>query len=724
MSEYQSLDQLRIASPFRRFIEQQVLPGLEIEPQHWWSLFESLLLEFAPRNQALLEERDRLQRRIDDWHREFDWNDQNFDRYGHFLEEIGYLQPPPPPFEVRVGRVDREIAELAAPQLVVPIDNARFAVNAVNARWGSLYDALYGSDMIPDEGDTARGEGYNPARGQAVFDFCNRWMDDALPLRQGSHAEVVAYALRPQGDGRELVVRLSDGRETGFATADFAGWRDGKDQVVLLRHNGLHLELHIDRDHPVGKAHPAGLSDLVLEAAVTVIQDGEDSVSAVDVGDKLLVYGNWLALIRGSLEVEMEKAGRRFTRRMNPPRRYRTPAGERLELPGRALMLLRNVGLHMKTDLVLDAEGNEMPEGLVDALTTVLIALHDRGGNSREGSIYIVKPKLHGPQEVRFSCDFFAAIERGLGLESNRIKIGVMDEERRTTLNLPACIEAARERVIFINTGFLDRTGDEIHTSMQAGAVLPKGEMKQAVWMQAYEEGNVEAGLACGLDRVGQIGKGMWAAPDALRAMYEQKIAHPRAGASCAWVPSPTAAVLHALHYHQVDVAEVQRCLRGEQASRRESLLQIPLLPPSRELDRRTIQSELDNNAQGMLGYVVRWIDQGIGCSKVPDIHDVGLMEDRATLRISSQHIANWLEQGLCDAGQVVETFQRMAVVVDRQNAGDPAYRPMAPGFDGPAFRCALELVFKGGETPNGYTEETLRKWRRAAKTGLMPANE
>jgi malate synthase len=620
---------------------------------------------------------------------------------------------------VSVSAVDREIAELAAPQLVVPIDNARFAVNAVNARWGSLYDALYGSDMIPDEGATARGEGYNPLRGQAVFDFCNRWMDETLPLRAGSHAGVVAYELRPRGPGRELVLRLADGRETAFADAEFVGWRDDGQSVILLRHHGLHLELHIDRDHPVGRAHPAGLSDLVLEAAVTVIQDGEDSVSAVDVADKLTVYGNWLALIRGTLEVAVDKGGRRFTRRMNPPRRYRAPGGDAFELPGRALMLLRNVGLHMKTDLVLDADGNEMPEGLVDALATVLIALHDRGGNSREGSIYIVKPKLHGPEEVRFSCDVFAAIERGLGLEPNRIKIGVMDEERRTTLNLAACIHAARERVIFINTGFLDRTGDEIHTSMQAGPVLPKGEMKQAAWMQAYEEGNVEAGLACGLDRVGQIGKGMWAAPDAMRAMYEQKIAHPRAGASCAWVPSPTAAVLHALHYHQVDVAAIQQRLRGESRDRIESLLRIPLLAPSRELDEQTIRSELDNNAQGMLGYVVRWIDQGIGCSKVPDIHDTGLMEDRATLRISSQHIANWLEQGLCDAQQVIETFRRMAEVVDRQNAGDPDYRPMAPDFDGPAFRCAMELVFKGRESPNGYTEEILRRWRRLARRQL-----
>ncbi len=721
MTEYHCLDQLRIALPLRRFIDEQVLPGLEINPQRWWPLFEQLLLEFTPRNRALLEQRDRLQRQLDDWHREHDWTDQNFDRYCRFLEEIGYLRPQPDPFEVTVAGVDAEIAELAAPQLVVPISNARFAVNAVNARWGSLYDALYGTDMIPDEGETARGADYNPARGQVVFDFCSRWLDQALPLAAGSHADAVAYELTDDAPKR-LRVRLSDGRETGFADAELAGWREeGGLQVILLRHHGLHLELQIDREHPVGRSHPAGLADIVVEAAVTVIQDGEDSVAAVDVADKLQVYGNWLQLVQGRLQLEMEKNGRRFTRRMNPPREYRAPDGVPFTLPGRALMLLRNVGLHMDTDLVLDAEGREMPEGLVDALVTVLIALHDRGANSREGSIYIVKPKLHGPDEVAFTVALFEAIEQGLGLERNRIKIGVMDEERRTSLNLAACIHAARERVIFINTGFLDRTGDEIHSSMQAGPVLPKAEMKTATWMQAYEDGNVDAGLACALDRVGQIGKGMWAAPDSMRDMYEQKIAHPQAGASCAWVPSPTAAVLHALHYHRVDVRAVQQRLRDHPRARRESLLQIPLLPPSRELGDDEIRQELDNNAQGILGYVVKWIDQGIGCSKVPDIHDTGLMEDRATLRISSQHIANWLEQGLCDAQQVVETFRRMAEVVDRQNAGDPGYRPMAPDFDGPAFRCALELVFKGVESPNGYTEATLRRWRRAAKAGINP---
>ncbi len=718
MTDYQELNQLRIAQPFRRFIEEEVLPGLDIDADAWWALFENLMMKHAPRNRELLQQREYLQRRIDDWHREYDWTDQNFERYQAYLREIGYLQPEPPEFRVQVTGVDAEIAELAAPQLVVPINNARFAVNAVNARWGSLYDALYGSDMIPDQGETARGAGYNPNRGRAVFAFCHEWMDQALPLQTGSHAVVRAYETVDDGTGTRLVARLEDGCETAFADAEWVGSREGRPRILLLRHHGLHVELHVDRDHPVGREHPAGLCDIVMEAAVTVIQDGEDSVAAVDVDDKLRVYGNWLALIQGRLEVPMEKGGKRFVRRMNPPRDYVSPQGEPFSLPGRALMLMRNVGLHMMTDLVLDEYGNEQPEGLVDALVTVLIALHDRGGNSRHGSIYIVKPKLHGPKEVAFTCALFDDIEQALGLEPGRIKIGVMDEERRTSANLMACIHAARKRIIFINTGFLDRTGDEIHTGMQAGPVLPKGEIKSAAWMQAYEDGNVDAGLACGLDRVGQIGKGMWAAPDAMRDMYEQKIAHPRAGASCAWVPSPTAAVLHALHYHRVDVRQVQESLRGRPRARLETLLQIPLLPPSRELSPETIQQELDNNAQGILGYVVKWIDQGIGCSKVPDIHDTGLMEDRATLRISSQHIANWLEQGLCDAQQVIETFQRMAAVVDRQNENSPGYRPMAQDFNGPAFRCALELVLKGVDTPNGYTEEILRRYRRLAKSG------
>ncbi len=718
MTDYRKLTNLRVAKPFADFIEQQVLPGLPIEPETWWAQFETLLLKHAPRNRELLEQRDRLQRQIDDWHREYDWTDQNFDTYRQFLRDIGYLQPEPEDFELSVQGVDREIRDIAAPQLVVPINNARFAVNAVNARWGSLYDALYGSDAIPDEGETTRGKAYNPARGRAVFDWCSEWMDQALPLQQGSHSEVEEYAWQPADEAGHLVVQLRDGRETGFRDAEFRGWREDSAKILLLEHHGLHVELHIDREHPVGQDHPAGLADIQLEAAVTVIQDGEDSVTAVDVEDKLLVYGNWLGLLRGELEVPMEKAGKAFVRRMNPPRRYRSANGDDFELPGCALMLLRNVGLHMETDLVLDADGREMPEGLVDALTTVLIAMHDRGRNSREGSIYIVKPKMHGPDEVAFTCQLFADIEDALGLSRNTVKIGVMDEERRTTVNLKACIHAARERVIFINTGFLDRTGDEIHTSMQAGPVLPKAEMKTAPWMLAYEDWNVDIGLACGLDRVGQIGKGMWAVPDAMRAMLEQKIAHPEAGASCAWVPSPTAAVLHATHYHRVDVRQRQQELRGQPRARLETLLQIPLLPPSRELTDEAIQQELDNNAQGILGYVVKWIDQGIGCSKVPDIHDTGLMEDRATLRISSQHIANWLEQGLCDAQLVVETFQRMAQVVDRQNRDNPGYRPMAPGYDGPAFRCALELVLKGVESPNGYTEAILRRYRLMAKAG------
>jgi malate synthase len=717
---YISRGGLRVAEVLESFVAEEVLAPLGIDPEFFWSGFAEIVATFAPRNAALLERRASLQEQLDLWHaRRAGTGDVA--EYRRFLSEIGYLEPAGAPFSIDVNNVDPEIALIAGPQLVVPLDNARFALNAANARWNSLYDALYGTNVISDEEGGERGPSYNPVRGARVIAFANNFLDRAAPLATGSYSDVTEFVLSNETP-TTLSVLLSDGRVSALADpGQFAGFHhDGEVTRLLVRNHRLHAELVIDRHHPIGRQSPSGLADVVLESAITTIQDCEDSVVTVDADDKTLLYRNWLGLMTGVLEATFEKDGGQLTRRLRADRSFTAPDGSFLTLAGRSLLLIRNVGLHMMTDAVQTHDGHAVPEGLLDALMTVTIAMHELRGlgafrNSATGSVYVVKPKLHGSAEVAFAAEVFAAVERLVDLPENTVKMGIMDEERRTSLNLANCIAAARQRVIFINTGFLDRTGDEIHTAMTAGPVVRKGDMRSSAWLLAYEQNNVDVGLAAGFRGVAQIGKGMWAMPDAMAELVEIKIAHPLAGASCAWVPSPTAATLHAMHYHFVDVAARQDEIAQRPSTRFDDLLELPLLQdrPSNA----DIADELTNNTQSILGYVVRWVDQGVGCSKVPDIHGVELMEDRATLRISSQHIANWLAHGLIEREAVVSTFAQMTALVDQQNANDPAYRPMSPDpLTSPGVQAALELVFEGTKSPNGYTEDILNAWRRRVK--------
>ncbi|WP_240416044.1 malate synthase G [Paenibacillus periandrae] len=719
MEKYIKVGNLQVASELYRFIGTEALPESRVDEGQFWSDFERLISNLAPKNKALLAKRDEFQSLIKEWHRK-NGETYDFNEYKSFLNEIGYLEPEAQDVQVTTQNVDDEISYQAGPQLVVPVNNARYALNAANARWGSLYDALYGTNATDDEGGSHLTAAYNPIRGEKVISYVRSFLDRVLPLTEGSHADVVAYSI----GGGKLSVSLSSGERAGLKEpsklAGYQGQREAPNAILFIN-NRLHFEIQIDRNHPIGKTDTAGVKDVLMESALTTILDCEDSVAAVDAEDKVLVYRNWLGLMKGTLSTTFMKGNKSITRTLHPDRKYTLPSEKEFSLPGRSLLFVRNVGHLMTIDAILDQNGQEIPEGILDVVMTSLIAKHDllRNGpytNSSKGSIYIVKPKMHGPEEVAFASELFDRVEDMLGLERHTIKIGVMDEERRTSLNLKACIREVKDRIVFINTGFLDRTGDEIHSSMDAGPMIRKNSMKSAKWLQGYEESNVSIGLACGLQGRAQIGKGMWAMPDLMKEMLKLKIAQLEAGCNTAWVPSPTAAALHALHYHQVDVKAVQDRLKQNGRDCRDDILDIPV-DRSRNWSPEEIAQELDNNAQGILGYVVRWVEQGIGCSKVPDINNIGLMEDRATLRISSQHMANWLHHGICTKEQVMETMKRMAKVVDDQNAGDPVYRPMSEGYDrSVAFQAACELVFEGYNQPNGYTEPVLHRRRKQFK--------
>ena len=707
---------LHVSKELDKFLRDEVVTGINIQPSLFWKSLESILDTFGPKNIELLSKRESLQKQIDNWHIERKGQEHNAHEYKNFLKEIGYLLEEGDDFSIETSDVDPEIKTVAGPQLVVPVSNARFALNAANARWGSLYDALYGTDLISEDDGSERSGGYNPVRGNKVIAFAKNFLNETVPLKEGYYEDATSFMIL----GESLQVELSDGTRSELKNTNqyigFAG-DPNNPRGILLKNNNLHLEIQIDKDHNIGMEDLAGIKDVLLESAITTIQDCEDSVAAVDASDKVLVYRNWLGLMKGDLQETFTKGNSEMTRSLNPDRSYTLKDGKELSLPGRSLMLVRNVGHLMTNPAVLDKDGNEIPEGILDAMFTICIAKHDLEksnaiSNSRKGSIYIVKPKMHGPKEVKFTCDLFAAVEKELSMKPLCVKVGIMDEERRTTVNLKECIRIAKDRVIFINTGFLDRTGDEIHTSMEAGPMVPKDQMKQQPWIAAYEDWNVDTGLQTGFKGKAQIGKGMWAMPDEMLEMFKAKIMHPKAGANCAWVPSPTAASLHVMHYHKILVGDEQESLKSRTRASLDDILSIPIMEDPTTLTPSEIQNELDNNAQGILGYVVRWVDSGVGCSKVPDINNIGLMEDRATCRISSQHIANWLHHAICSEEQVIETMKKMAIIVDEQNSHDDTYQNMAPDYNGYAFTAALDLAIKGRIQPSGYTEPILHAKR------------